>query len=142
MKKEYIKHIVPATEGTETIICRYNKPAKRIITIHDDNVNTDDLGNKVLNLLNKFPNGFESWMETHHEVVTAITEAMTAEELEPEFQNVATRRREEQGIGGVYELAEELTDKFEQLNKGREWDGEFFDEVTEFLRTELNEEEE
>ena len=88
----------------------------------------------------KYPNGFTSWMETHHEVVTEITNALTADELEPEFKNKATRIREEQGTGGIYELAEELTDKFEQLNKGREWDGEFFDEINEFMRIELNKE--
>lgn len=86
----------------------------------------------------KFPNGFTSWMETHHEVVTAIAEALTAEELDEEIQNRATRINEEQGTGGIYELGEELTDKFENLHKGREWDGDFFDEITEFLRTELN----
>lgn len=33
----------------------------------------------------------------------------------------------------MYELAEELTDKFETLNQNREWDGEFFDEIEAFL---------
>ena len=39
----------------------------------------------------------------------------------------------EQGTGGMYELAEELTDEFEKLNADREWDGEFFDEIEEFI---------
>jgi hypothetical protein len=88
-----------------------------------------------------FPNGFKSWVETHHEVVSEITQALTAEELGPEFKNRAVRVSEEEGTGGIYQLAEALTDKFEELNKGRVWDGEFFDEVNEFMRTELNKEE-
>ena len=46
-------------------------------------------------------------------------------------------RHSEQGHGGLYELAEELTDEFELLNKGRVWDGEFFDEIEEFLSEKL-----
>jgi hypothetical protein len=30
-------------------------------------------------------------------------------------------------------LANDLTDEFELLNKDREWDGEFFDEIERFL---------
>ena len=43
-----------------------------------------------------------------------------------------------QGAGGFYELAQELTDKFEMLNKDREWDGDFWDEIEQFLESELN----
>jgi hypothetical protein len=41
------------------------------------------------------------------------------------------------GTGGLYELAESLTDKFEGMHKGRSWDGEFFDEIVRFLDAEL-----
>ena len=44
---------------------------------------------------------------------------------------------EAQGRGGLYELAKELTDKFENKYKGKEWDGEFFDTINEFLEEEL-----
>lgn len=93
-----------------------------------------ELGRKFLE---KFPNGFTSWQETHYEVVCAITQSILLDEKEPEFKNKATRENEEGGTGRLYELAEDLTDKFEKLNAGREWDGEFFDEIEDFLQKEL-----
>lgn len=81
----------------------------------------------------QFSNGFTSWIETHHEVVKAITLRMA----DDEYNGAARARAEAQGTGGLYELAEELTDKFEAANKGRQWDGEFFEEVEEFLNQEL-----
>jgi hypothetical protein len=76
-----------------------------------------------------FPNGFTSWMETHHEIVALIT----TELLKQEPTGVVMVRSEAQGYGGVYEYAEELTDEFEKLNAGRDWDGEFYDEVELFF---------
>lgn len=79
-------------------------------------------------LSEKFPNGFESWKETHFEVVTHLTRSA-------DFSgSLANKRREQQGIGGLYELADELTHEFESANVGRNWDGEFFDEIEEFLK--------
>lgn len=78
-----------------------------------------------------FVNGQVSWMETHFEVVAAITEALKMDD------NKAIQRSEDQGTGGLYELAEELTDAFENKNKGRVWDGEFFEEIESFLDQEL-----
>jgi hypothetical protein len=43
----------------------------------------------------------------------------------------------EKGHGGLYELAEDLTDEFETINKNREWDGEFFEEIETFLNEKL-----
>lgn len=81
----------------------------------------------------KFPNGFDSWHETHFEIVQAITQEISKDEP----TGVVNERHEAQGHGGLYELAQELTDKFEQLNEGREWDGEFFDEIEIFINKEL-----
>jgi len=81
----------------------------------------------------KFPNGFSSWQETHYEVVQVITR----EHIKNNPQGIVKERHEAQGHGGLYELAEELTDEFEKLNKGRKWDGEFFEEVDEFLNAKL-----
>ena len=81
----------------------------------------------------KFPNGFESWQETHFEVVQAIT----IEYMKDNPRGVVKERHDSQGHGGLYELAEELTNEFEELNKGREWDGEFFDEIQDFLNSKL-----
>jgi hypothetical protein len=75
-----------------------------------------------------FVNGFISWQETHFEIVDFIVGIRKADKLE----GVIAKRQEEQGIGGLYELAEEWTEEFEKLNEGREWDGDFFDEIEEF----------
>lgn len=88
----------------------------------------------------KFPNGFDSWYETHHEVV----EFITVHEIERQSKENSTegteiaKRQEAQGIGGLYELAKEWTDEFEKKNKGRKWDGEFFDEIDIFLNKKNN----
>jgi hypothetical protein len=78
----------------------------------------------------RFPNGFTSWMETHHEVVEFITLVLNER---GQINGVVGEVQDSQGTGGLYELAEQWTDEFEKKNKGREWDGEFFDEVGEFL---------
>jgi hypothetical protein len=80
-----------------------------------------------------FPNGFTDWMETHHQVVEAITLNLSKERYEGEVK----RRYDAQGRGGIWELAEELTDKFEKLTYEREWNGEYFDELEDFLTEEL-----
>ena len=84
-------------------------------------------------LENKMPNGLTSWIETHHEIVSEISIMLAAVE-----NNLPTRVMETRGTGGVYELGEELTDKFERINEDREWDGEFFDEITAFCKAEIN----
>ncbi len=79
----------------------------------------------------KFVNGFDSWQETHFEVVSAIK---LNEDLEnSKVAEVATM----EGTGGLYEFAKRLTDEFEQLHKGREWSGEFFEEIEKFLENKL-----
>lgn len=84
-----------------------------------------------------FPNGFTSWMETHHEVTQAIS--IQLQQQEGKAYDVACQR----GTGGTYELAEELTDKFELKFKDFNW-GEsemsFFEELEEFLNVELKSE--
>lgn len=74
-----------------------------------------------------FPNGFESWHETHYEVVAHIE---ATKHIEGSSANL---RMENGGTGGLYLLAQEWTDGFEKLHVGREWDGEFFDELAEYL---------
>ena len=81
----------------------------------------------------EFTNGFDSWCETHHEIVAAITYNLNL----PQYNGRAREIEGTQGTGGLYELAKELTDKFETLNGDREWDGEFFDEIENFLEKEL-----
>lgn len=76
-----------------------------------------------------FPNGFTSWYETHHEVVTWFTLQCNNTGSIPE-QIMANA-----GTGCAYEFCEWVTDEFEKLNKDREWDGEFFDEIEDYLNS-------
>jgi hypothetical protein len=64
-----------------------------------------------------FPNGFSSWQETHFEIVQAIT----LEHAQDKRTGLVAYRHEAQGIGGLYELAEEMTDLFEAIHEGEEW---------------------
>ncbi len=80
-----------------------------------------------------FPNGFSCWKETHFEVVEAIT--LEIEKDKP--RGTVNERHEAQGMGGLYELAEELTTEFETIHKGHEWESDFFDEMDEFTRIRL-----
>lgn len=75
----------------------------------------------------------KNFLETYFEVVSAITLSLNNGDV----HNVATERAKQQGTGGLYELAEELTIKFEEKYKGREWDGEYFDTIESFLHKEL-----
>jgi hypothetical protein len=83
--------------------------------------------------MKEFPNGFASWQETHYEVVTAITNELSYDHYSEFREDLIHNTLREKGRGGLYELAEELTDEFELLNKGHEWDGEFFEEIERFL---------
>ncbi len=73
-----------------------------------------------------FPNGFESWHESHFEFVEIIVRSLDTEGSYP-YQVHTTM-----GTGGLYELARNMTNQFEQLHAGKSWDGEFFDEVENF----------
>lgn len=73
------------------------------------------------------------WLETYFEIVSGIVLALENKNA----HNVATKRAEQQGTGGLYELAEELTHKFQKEYKDKEWDGEFFETIENFLQKEL-----
>ena len=81
----------------------------------------------------QFPNGFESWQETHFEVVKEICERVSTDYYGSTIDEVVS----EYGHGGMYDLARDLTDEFESLNSGREWGDEFFEEIEAFLNEKL-----
>ncbi len=80
-----------------------------------------------------FINGFVSWRETHFEVVQAIT----IEHSKKKPTGIVAETQFNDGFVGMYQLAASLTDKFEKLNEGRQWDGEFHEEVWDFCQKEL-----
>ena len=78
-----------------------------------------------------------SWIETHFEVVSAITRALNEDGDKYPKPTKVLERAETQGTGGLYELSEELTDKFQEEYKDHIWDGDFFDIIEEWLFKEL-----
>lgn len=91
----------------------------------------------------EFPNGFTSWQETHYEIVQAMTEQL----LKENDESIVTERQDEQGHGGLYELAEQLTNEFELKYKGYSWgftkdeNGnpiEYFDTIEKFCHDKFN----
>jgi hypothetical protein len=84
-----------------------------------------------------FPNGFDSWMETHYEVVQAITLKLADEDMEED--SALYERLEEEGTAGMYMLSEELTDEFEKEYKGAIWgaDFDYYDTIEHFLDQKL-----
>jgi hypothetical protein len=86
----------------------------------------------------KFPNGFTSWMETHHEVVAFITKQLMVFDHTAAINQDAPHKiyetASEVGTYGMYDLAKAWTNEFEELNKGRKWDGDgdYFDEIEKF----------
>ncbi|MDQ8051965.1 MAG: hypothetical protein REI78_03015 [Pedobacter sp.] len=65
---------------------------------------------------NKFVNGFDSWIATYFEIIMSM-----------EVSTLGTHsylRHLCQGREGLYELAREMTDRFENETTGRFWDGE------------------
>lgn len=85
-----------------------------------------------------FPNGFSSWQETHFEVVKEITRE---DENGEYFHESVAEIHLDNGIGGLWELAEELTDKFEKEHQGVEWgqdeNADWLDALDEFLTVNL-----
>ena len=80
-------------------------------------------------------NGVRSWIETHHEVVSVL--AVYLHENGHRTTGIIDERMNEGGRCEMFDLAIEITDKFEKINEGREWDGEFLDEVYEYTKSEL-----
>ena len=78
----------------------------------------------------KLSGGFAQWIETYFEAVAFLTSTLDDE------HSMAYQRYLEQGRGGLYELAEELTDKFQKVYEKKEWDGEFDEFIDDFMEQE------
>jgi hypothetical protein len=82
-----------------------------------------------------FPNGFESWQKTHFEVVEVLVfmRSLTEENQPKRFSEAIDRSASDQ----MYHLALELTNKYEEQNKGKERKRTLFDEIEEFVWAEV-----
>lgn len=89
--------------------------------------------NKLRSLVDMFPNGFDSWQETHFEIVSAINKSVDVN------GSMANKTIEAIGSGGLYDLAKELTNKFENQYINIEWGEEMIyqDVIEEFINKEL-----
>lgn len=77
---------------------------------------------------------FASFRETHFEVVNAIA----LENAKDKPCQLISELRMDGGRMALWDLANELTKEFENKNKGRKWDGEFYDEIDAFVESKLN----
>jgi hypothetical protein len=75
-----------------------------------------------------FINGFQSWKETFYEVTSYITSFVMSNQGE---DSEIGRVHYSQGTTGLYQLAEEWADEFEQTNKKTDWEGADFWETIE-----------
>jgi hypothetical protein len=64
----------------------------------------------------------DSYLETHFQ----ISEAITIEWLKDKPKGLVAERQQKSGYSGRYELAKELTDKFEKLHENTKWGIEIF----------------
>ena len=80
---------------------------------------------------------FEDWHETHFEIVSAINDQLNGN---GNFEfGVAYTVACQNGRGGLYELAKDLTDKFEELYSETIWGEDLYwsDTIEEFVKKEL-----
>lgn len=93
-----------------------------------------ELGQIVIRLPDSTPlycNGIISWAKTHHEIVAAITKILKRGIPWPEE---IRETMDSQGFVGMYSVAMDWTNEFEQKHQGREWDGEFSYEIWDFIK--------
>jgi len=78
-----------------------------------------------------FPNGFESWQKTHFEVVEVLVYMRSlAEDKQPiKFSEALDQSASDE----LYNLALNLTNKFEEQSKGKERKRTLFDEIEDFV---------
>lgn len=82
-----------------------------------------------------FPNGFESWQKTHFEVVEVLCYIRSLEEgKQPKsFSEMLDQSASDE----LYNLALELTNKFEEQTKGRKRERFLFDEIEDYVWNEV-----
>lgn len=79
----------------------------------------------------QFPDGFSSFIETHNEICAMW--ALAYERKNSKLEEYM----ESNGTGGMYDCCEVWAFEFENLNKGRQWDGEFFEEIELFFENKV-----
>lgn len=82
-----------------------------------------------------FPNGFESWQKTHFEVVEVLVYMRNLEDnKKPKGYYEAL---DQSASKELYDLALNLTNKFEEQSKGKQLTRSLFDEIEDFVWREV-----
>ena len=83
-------------------------------------------------------NGFRSWAETHHEIVTIINYQIDRDvKIFGQMPRLLDEIISTEGTGGIYDLCFELTNEFEKIHEGKVWDGDWLDAVIEFVNEKI-----
>ena len=80
----------------------------------------------------QFVNGFDSWIESYNEISNIIRNLIEKE------NPIISEMYSKTGYGLIYELSKDLTHEFELLNKDRDWDGDWYDEIEAFIESKFN----
>lgn len=75
----------------------------------------------------------EDYLETHYQVVSEIEYIALGNY--PSSEKLQEYRSENGmgGMGGMWMLAKAITDDFQTLHRGREWDGEWLEELEKYV---------
>ncbi len=90
----------------------------------------EDWSGGLLGMVLKDLEGFDDYLETYFEIVGGIFYAMNSQE-----PSVVRLRYEEQGRGGMYNLAKEWADEFHSLHSDTKWDGDWIEVLEEFFNS-------
>lgn len=82
-----------------------------------------------------FPNGFESWQKTHFEVVEVLCYIRDLEESKQ--PKSFAESIDQSATPEMYNLALNLTNKYEEQSKGKKRERSLFDEIEEFVWSEM-----
>lgn len=82
----------------------------------------------------KFPSGFDSWRTTFF----FISGLIFLFDMQDADSSVMKKVRDEGGRYALIDLAEQLADEFEAMHVGRQWDGEYEDELQIFANKKLS----
>ena len=85
--------------------------------------------------IKRFQNSIENYLETYYEIVQAIT----IEHIKDSPKGKVKDIYDSEGRGGLYVLANQLTNKFENMYKNVNWGDEldWFDTIDIFIKNEL-----
>lgn len=83
-----------------------------------------------------FPNGFDSWQKTHFEVVEVLVymRGLDSDKLPKGFSSILDQSASQE----LYTLALDLTNRYEAKTTGQERKRSLFDEIEEFVWSEVN----